>query len=194
MAFPIINTNFKADMEPSSVYYDKAGFVTTKYGNKISKKSVLCGSDKICVRGKTIIESGAIIRGDLAVVNVGEYCLIAENTVIRPPEQKFKGQIVFINVKVGDNVIIEKDSIVEAASIGSYVHIGKGCIIGKRCILSDCCLIEDGTVLAPGTVVPPFTLFSGSPGMLQSKLPESFQIIMTDLTSNFYKHFLPKRE
>ena len=40
------------DVEPEEVYYDKKNFITTKLGNKISKKAILFGSDKICVLGK----------------------------------------------------------------------------------------------------------------------------------------------
>jgi carbonic anhydrase/acetyltransferase-like protein (isoleucine patch superfamily) len=40
---------------------------------------------------QTIIKPGAIIRGDLANVNIGRFSLIGENAVIRPSYKRFKG-------------------------------------------------------------------------------------------------------
>lgn len=58
-------------------------------GNKVSKQTVLCGSQNIVLNGKVIIQSDAIIRGDLANVRIGRYCIISKNAVIRPPFKKF---------------------------------------------------------------------------------------------------------
>jgi dynactin-5 len=102
-------------------------FATTKRQNKVSKESVLCGSDNIGVKGKTIIESQAVIRGDLSTIELGSYCVIARAAVIRPAEQKFQGRIAYIPMTIGDHVIIEENSIIEAAAIGDCTHIGKNC-------------------------------------------------------------------
>jgi len=172
---------------------DKTQFVTTKFGNKISKKSVLCGSDKICVRGKTIIEAKAVIRGDLAGVNIGQCCIIGQGAVIRPADQRFRGSVVFIPVNIGDNTIIEADTTVEAAAIGSFVRIGKNCRIGKRAILSDCVQVRDDTVVPPGMVVPPFSILAGAPATIVGKLPEAYQLLATEETVEFFKHFVPAK-
>jgi len=178
-------------MEPADVTYEKKDYVVTKLGNKISKKSVLCGSDRISVFGKTIIEPQAVIRGDLSQVSIGKYCLICERVVLRGADQLFKGGVVALSIQIGDHCIVERDTVVEAQSVGSFVHIGKNCVIGKRCVLKDCVQILDNTVLAPGTVVPPFTVFGGSPGRFVRKLPESFQLSWTEHTKTFYRHFKP---
>jgi len=34
-------------MEPSDVFYDKSQYVITKLGNKLSKESILFGSDRM---------------------------------------------------------------------------------------------------------------------------------------------------
>ena len=103
------------------IYLDaRHSFATTKRHNKVSKESVLCGSDNIGVKGKTIIEALAVIRGDLSTIELGSYCVIARGAVIRPAEQKFsKGQVAYIPMTIGDHVVIEENSIVEAAQIAS---------------------------------------------------------------------------
>jgi hypothetical protein len=55
---------------------------------------VLCGSQNIVLNGKNIVQSEAIIRGDLANVRVGRHCIISSKAVIRPPFKKFsKGYV-----------------------------------------------------------------------------------------------------
>ncbi|XP_014668820.1 PREDICTED: dynactin subunit 5-like [Priapulus caudatus] len=178
-------------MEAADVYYKKPEYIETASGNKVSRQSVLCGSQNIVINGKSIVMSECIIRGDLANVRIGRQCIIGTRSVIRPPFKKFSKGVAFFPLHIGDNVFIEENCVINAAQIGSYVHIGKNCIIGRRCVLKDCCAIADNTVLPPETVVPPFTLFSGSPGHYVADMPECTQDLMVDVTKSFYQHFLP---
>ena len=59
-------------------------YIETATGNRVSRRSVLCGTQNIHLHGKTLIKSGVIVRGDFANVRVGRHCVIGENTVIRP--------------------------------------------------------------------------------------------------------------
>lgn len=76
-------------------------------GNRVSKKSVLCGSQNIRLAGKvnsnisltleTVIKPGGILRGDLSNVIIGRYSVVGENTVIRPSYKRFKDKYVSFN-------------------------------------------------------------------------------------------------
>ncbi|XP_013421988.1 dynactin subunit 5 [Lingula anatina] len=178
-------------MELPDQFYNKAQYIETASGNKVSRQSVLCGSQNIVLNGKTIIMADCIIRGDLANVRIGRHSVISSRAVIRPPFKKFSKGVAFFPLHIGDHVFIDEDSVINAAQIGSYVHIGKNCVIGRRCVLKDCCAIADNTVLPPETVVPPFTYFSGSPGLFAGELPECTQEMMIDVTKSYYQHFLP---
>ena len=46
-------------------------------GNKVSRQSVLCGSQNTILTGKNIVDAGAIIRGDLASIRTGRSVLCA---------------------------------------------------------------------------------------------------------------------
>ncbi|OWF43607.1 dynactin subunit 5-like [Mizuhopecten yessoensis] len=176
-------------MEFQDQFYTNGEYIETASGNKVSRQSVLCGSQNIVINGKTIIMTDCVIRGDLANVRIGRHCVISRKAVIRPPFKKFSKGVAFFPLHIGDHVFIDEDSIVNAAQVGSYVHIGKNCVIGRRCVLKDCCAIADNTVLPPETVVPPFTVFSGSPGQFTAELPECTQDLMLDVTMNYYQHF-----
>ena len=93
-------------MEPA-IYYSKAEFIETvrclqnatasssytlqDTGNKVSRRATIAGPQNIILGGKTIISSGAIIRGDLrrtgpghaVVISLGRYCLIGEGCIMR---------------------------------------------------------------------------------------------------------------
>lgn len=64
---------------------------TQDTGNKVSRRATIAGPQNIILGGKTIISSGAIIRGDLrrtgpghaVVISLGRYCLIGEGCVMR---------------------------------------------------------------------------------------------------------------
>lgn len=178
-------------MELPEMRYDVTEYIETASGNKVSRQSVLCGSQNIVLNGKTVIMSDCIIRGDLANVRIGRHCVISSKAVIRPPFKKFSKGVAFFPLHIGDHVFIGEDSVINAAQVGSFVHVGKNCVIGRRSILKDCCAIADNTVLPPETVVPPFTLFAGSPGRFYGELPECTLEMMFDVTKSFYQNFIP---
>ncbi|XP_047001341.1 uncharacterized protein LOC124618910 [Schistocerca americana] len=180
-------------MELTDTYYNKSEYVETASGNKVSRQTVLCGSQNIVLSGKVIVQSDAIIRGDLANVRAGRHCIISKHAVIRPPFKKFSKGVAFFPIHMGDHVFVGERSVVNAANVGSYVYIGKNCVIGRRCVLKDCCMIEDDTVLPPETVVPSFTRYAGSPGVCVGELPECTQDLMIEFTRNYYQHFLPAK-
>jgi dynactin-5 len=84
-------------MELQDINYNQSEYIETASGNKVCRKSVLCGSQNIMLMGKTIIQSDCIIRGDLANVKIGRHCIISTKAVIRPPFKKFtKGYKIVI--------------------------------------------------------------------------------------------------
>jgi len=185
-------------MDPP-IYYSKAEFIETDTGNKVSRRATIAGPQNIILGGKTVIASGAIIRGDLrrsgpghaVVISLGRYCLIGEGCIMRPPYKTYRGAFNYYPMKIGDYVHIGANSVVEAATIGNHVEIGKNCIIGKFTIIKDCAKIADNTIIPPNTVVPALALFAGSPGCFVEDLPESTQEIVESYTKHYYTRFQP---
>jgi len=178
-------------MELPDISYEKAGYVETASGNKVSRNTVLCGSQNIVINGKSIVRDGVIIRGDLAAVRIGRQCVIDKNAVIRPPYKKFSKGVAFFPLQIGDNVFIGEGSVVNAAVIGSYVYVGKNCVIGRRCVLKDCCYIQDNSILASETTVPSFAVYRGSPATHVAEQPDCTHELMIEYTKSYYQHFTP---
>jgi len=179
------------------IYYIKSEYIETDTGNKVSRRATIAGPQNIILGGKTIISSGAIIRGDLrrtgpghaVVISLGRYCLVGEGCVVRPPYKTYRGNLNYYPMKIGDHVHIGANSVVEAATIGSHVEIGKNCVIGKFCIIKDCAKIADNSVLLPNSVVPALAHFAGHPGQFIEDLPESTQEVIEAYTKQFYNRF-----
>ncbi|KAJ1937988.1 hypothetical protein GGF37_004982 [Kickxella alabastrina] len=186
-------------METPYSTYIKAEFIETDTGNKVSRRSLISGSQNIVLGGKTIVHPKCTIRGDLrragpthqASVLIGRFCSLGPYSVLRPPHKSYKGVFSYYPLKIGDHVDIGENTIIEAASIGSYVVIGKNCIIGRFAIIKDCCLIEDGAIVAPNTVVPPFSVVAaGPPAKVVSHLPESIQEVFEARSKDNYAKFV----
>ncbi|KYN19927.1 Putative inorganic phosphate cotransporter [Trachymyrmex cornetzi] len=83
-------------MKPQDIYYNKAEYVEMASANKVSRLTVLCDSQNTVLHGKVIMQSDAIIRGDLANVKTGRYCIINKNAIIRLSFKKFsRGVAIF---------------------------------------------------------------------------------------------------
>ncbi|EAT40725.1 AAEL007566-PA [Aedes aegypti] len=183
-------------MDVLDTYYNKEEYVETASGNKVSRQTILCGSQNIVLHGKVIVQSGAIIRGDLAAVRTGRYCVISKGSVVRPPYKQFSKGVAFFPLQIGDHVFIGEGAIVSAASIGSYVYIGKNAVVGRRCVLKDNCIIEDGAILPPETTVASYMRYTvdgrieggqGNPDFV----PHAMQDLMVEYTKSYYEHFIP---
>lgn len=171
--------------------------LTQTTGNKVCRNTVLCGSQNIILHGKVIVQTGAIIRGDLANVKTGRFCVISRRAVIRPPYKQFSSGLAFFPLYIGDHVFIGEAAIISAASIGSYVYVGRNAVIGRRCTLKDCCIVEDGAVVPPETTIASFMRFTkdgtieGGQGNL-AFVPSAMQEQMTEFTKSYYEHFVPE--
>ncbi|EFC45395.1 predicted protein, partial [Naegleria gruberi] len=167
-------------------------------GSKVNHDAGIYGMTNIHMVGKSLINKGAILRGDLQTIKIGKLTIIGENAIIRPPTANYGMELMqdigaYLQLSIGDHVYIGDNSVVQAAAIGSFVYIGKNCVIGERCILSDCCRVEDNSVVASDTVIPTFTSFSGNPALMtDSDLPESTEITMKELTTKLYIQYSPK--
>jgi dynactin-5 len=98
-------------LEPVSINQKEYAF--TDSGNVISRAAKIYGAQNIVINGRSVIEKGCIIRGDLrrlvstpgvggssgtmqlagthTSVNSGRYLAVGQGSVLRPPGKMYKG-------------------------------------------------------------------------------------------------------
>ncbi|KAL7070409.1 hypothetical protein ACQ4LE_010313 [Meloidogyne hapla] len=179
-------------MELGVILYDQSEVVITNQGNKISRKAKTYGTQNIMLSGNTIVMRDVLLRGDLAHIRFGKYCVLQEGTIIRPPSKYFSKGLTFFPVHFGEYIFIEKNCVIEAVFIGNYVHIGEGCIIGQSCVLKNCCYIKPNSVISPDTVIPPFSIVEGNPARVVGEWVLCAVQLMTDVCQSFFDNYLPE--
>lgn len=161
-------TGFELSLpEPVSAY------VQTRTGNKVSKRAALHGADNIELKGKGVIRESTILRGDLALLRFGTYCLIGADTVLRPAVKLFK--TVYFPLRCGDHVRIGRDCVLAPGLIGNCVDIQDNVVVGKRASIRHNVLILKNSVVPADTVIPPFSVVGGSPAKIVGELDESWE-------------------
>jgi carbonic anhydrase/acetyltransferase-like protein (isoleucine patch superfamily) len=102
---------------------------------------------------------GAILKGDLSKIRIGENSLIKDRAVL-------SSSVTGGNISIGNNVIVGHGAVVGAATIEDGATIGMGATVG------DGAVVQKGAYVAPGSVVEPKTTVPG--GQVGFNLPYRF--------------------
>lgn len=180
-------------MERCIEFFNPQDYIETSSGNKISRKSVLSGSQNIVIHGKSILMNETIIRGDLSNIKIGRYCIFSQGSIIRPSIKKLPKGLSFIPIQIGDHVFIGKDTIINCNQLSSFCFIGNNCVLGHRSVIKESCVVMDNTVIPSDATIPPYSIVSGNPYKLVGETPEITPELMAELTRKFYQNFQPKR-
>uniref|UniRef100_A0A1I7TKR6 Dynactin subunit 5 n=1 Tax=Caenorhabditis tropicalis TaxID=1561998 RepID=A0A1I7TKR6_9PELO len=180
-------------MDLPIVYYDETEWAKTHTGNKVNKKHAIAGTQNIVIAGKTIIEEGVTIRGDLATVKIGKYCVLKTKCDIRPCLKIFSKKPTMCNVIIGDYVYIEEECVVNASQIFAFVHLGARAILGNGCVIRECSRVLPDTVVPPDAIFPPFSTIGGNPARVIGAEPLCTENLMTEALTMYYDNFVPQQ-
>jgi carbonic anhydrase/acetyltransferase-like protein (isoleucine patch superfamily) len=108
---------------------------------------------------------GAVLRGDVFHIRIGEETSIQDNTVIHVTHDQYATQ-VGARVTVGHSVVLH------GCTVGDLCIIGMGAIILDQAVIGDRCIIGAGALVTPGTKIPPGHLAVGSPARPKRPLTE----------------------
>jgi carbonic anhydrase/acetyltransferase-like protein (isoleucine patch superfamily) len=101
---------------------------------------------------------GAVIRGDVAPVVIGERVNVQDGSVIHC-------DTAYANT-IEDDVTIGHRAVVHGERVGRGSLIGIGAVVLGHTIVGEECLIGAGAVVPPGTNVPDRMLVVGVPGRI----------------------------
>lgn len=127
------------------------------------------------VTGDVILEEnvniwhGAVLRGDMGPIRVGENTNIQDNCVLHE------------EVVVGKGCSIGHSAILHGCTIGDNCVIGMGAIVLNGAVLGEHCLVGAGSVVTGKMNAPAGSLILGNPAKVVKPLtPEQFEYIHKD--------------
>ncbi len=119
---------------------------------------------------------GAVIRSDMALIQIGRNTSVQDNAVIHVREG--------IETRIGDQVTMGHGAIVHGAQIEDTVLIGIGAIILDRARVGEGSIVGAGAVVTEGTQIPRRSLVLGVPGKVVKEVtPEQIQWIEANAKS-----------
>lgn len=120
----------------------------------ISPQSTIVGNVEIAAR--VSVWPGAVIRGDLSSVRIGEGTCIQDSAVIHAHHEDSP-------TIIGNNAVIGTSAVLHGVYIGDTVNVGEGCVIFDGATLGEGVVLAPGSIVPANVVIPPRSLNSGVP-------------------------------
>ena len=140
----------------------------------VAENATLIGS--VTVGRDSSVWFGAVIRGDVSPITVGEGTSIQDNCVLHTE----KGH----PLTIGSNVTVGHGAIVHCSAVGDNTMVGMGAVLLDGAVIGRNCIIGAGAVVKERAVVPDGTMMVGVPAKPVRELaPE--QIAFLEQTSPY---------
>ncbi|MCU0609329.1 MAG: gamma carbonic anhydrase family protein [Chitinispirillaceae bacterium] len=107
---------------------------------------------------------GAVIRGDVETVSVGDKSNIQDNCILHSD--------IGAPCIIGKRVTVGHGAIIHSAIVEDEVLIGMGATVLDRAHIGSHSIIAAGAVITPGTVIPENSLVMGIPGRVVRQTTE----------------------
>ncbi|MFP4006194.1 MAG: gamma carbonic anhydrase family protein [Candidatus Hadarchaeia archaeon] len=115
------------------------------------------------IGARSSVWPGAVIRGDLARVEIGRYTCVQDNAVVHTDYGKFGNEGEFPMVELGDYVVVGHQALIHGAKIHDECLIGAGSTVFNRAVIHEHALVGLGAVVLEDTEVPPRKVVVGIP-------------------------------
>jgi carbonic anhydrase/acetyltransferase-like protein (isoleucine patch superfamily) len=144
----------------------------------VAETAAVIGDVEIGARSS--IWFGAVLRGDVHSIRVGEETSIQDNTVVHVTEHRHATH-VGSRVTVGHNVTLH------GCTVGDLCIVGMGAVLLDRAEIGDRCIIGAGALVTPGTKIPAGWLAVGSPARPTRPLREEELAWLTDSAQHYVR-------
>jgi carbonic anhydrase/acetyltransferase-like protein (isoleucine patch superfamily) len=108
------------------------------------------------VGARSSIWFGAVLRGDVFHIRIGDDTSIQDNAVIHVTHDQYA-------TEVGNQVTVGHSVTLHGCTVGDRCIIGMGAIILDQAVIGDRCIVGAGALVTPGSKIPPGHLAVGSP-------------------------------
>lgn len=128
----------------------------------ISETAVIIG--KVTLKKNSNVWFGAVLRGDMESITIGENTNIQENSVVHVDKND--------KVIIGDNCTIGHNAIIHGCTIGNNTLIGMGAIILNGAKIGNNSIVAAGALVTQNKQFEDGVLILGSPAKAVRKLTE----------------------
>jgi carbonic anhydrase/acetyltransferase-like protein (isoleucine patch superfamily) len=119
----------------------------------------------VTIGARSSIWFGAVLRGDVFHIRIGEETSIQDNSVIHVTHDEHA-------TLVGSQVTIGHSVTLHGCTIGDRCIVGMGAIVLDEAVVGDRCIVGAGALVTPGTKIPAGHLAVGSPARPKRALTE----------------------
>ncbi len=144
----------------------------------IADSATLCGD--ITLGEECSVWFGAVLRAELAPVDVGNGSNVQDNCVIHT-DLNFPSRI-------GNNVTLGHSALIHGATVGSNCLIGMRSTLLNGSKIGDNCMVAAGSLVTQNTEVPEGSLVMGSPAVVKRKLTAE-EIRNLGINAKHYREF-----
>ena len=107
---------------------------------------------------------GAVVRGDMAPISVGDRSNIQDNAVAHVDDDH--------PLRIGENVTVGHGAILHGCTVEDGCLIGMGAILLNGCVIGRGSLVAAGALVTQGKLIPPGSLVMGAPAKVVRALTE----------------------
>ena len=127
-------------------------------------------AENATVIGRVVLESqssvwfGAVLRGDIESITIGERSNIQDNSVLHTSRNK--------PVVVGQGTTVGHNATLHGCSVGDNCLVGMGAILLDGCKIGDNCIVAAGALVKQNQEIPSGSLAVGAPVRVIRKLSD----------------------
>ena len=125
---------------------------------------------------------GAVLRGDVNYIKIGNNVNIQDNAVIHGTFEKSP-------TNIGNNVSIAHGAIVHGCTIHDHVLIGMNAVVLDDAVIQSNSIVAAGAVVTKGTVVETGSVYAGSPAKKIKEIsPELIEGEINRIAANYHTY------
>lgn len=146
----------------------------------LAENAVIIGD--VTIGDNCSIWYGAVLRGDVHYIKIGNNVNIQDNAVIHATYEKSP-------TNIGNNVSIAHGAIVHGCTIHDNVLIGMNAVVLDDAIIHSNSIIAAGAIVTKGTLVESGSVYGGSPAKkIKNVSPELLEGEIHRIANNYHKY------
>ena len=136
---------------------------------------------EVTLGSESTVWFGAVVRGDVASIEVGSRVNIQDGAIIH-------GTFGQSKTILEDRVSIGHNAIVHGAKVCKGALIGMGAVVMDNALVGEGAVVAAGAVVLEGTIIPSRTLYTGLPAKSRGVVREDLQKHLSQTADRYVEY------